>query len=67
MKTIKLSGSFDRTNVMADRFAEMEEAKAILDAIVVNGNHGSEEYFDALKAYKSAQAAHAESVRGLKV
>ena len=60
MTTIKLTGDFSRGQRMADLFAEMEDAKATLDAIVAAGDHGSEEYHEALKAFKSAQAEHAK-------
>jgi len=60
MTTIKLTGDFSRGQRMADLFAEMEDAKATLDAIVAAGDHGSDEYHEALKAFKSAQAEHAK-------
>ena len=60
MTTIKLTGDFSRGQRMADLFAEMEDAKATLDAIVTAGDHGSEEYHEALKAFKVAKAEHAK-------
>ena len=60
MTTINLPGDFSRGQRMADLFAEMEDAKATLDAIVAAGDHGSEEYHEAPKAFKSAQAEHAK-------
>ena len=60
MTTIKLTGDFSRGQLMAELFTEMESAKATLDAIVAAGDHGSEEYHEALKAFKSAQAEHAK-------
>jgi hypothetical protein len=60
MTTIKLTGDFSRGQLMAELFSEMEDAKATLDAIVAAGDHGSEEYHDALKAFKAAQAAHSK-------
>ena len=59
MTTIKLTGDFSRGRRMAELFAEMEDTKAALDAIVAAGDHGSEEYHEALKAFKVAQAEHA--------
>ena len=59
MTTIKLTGDFSRGQRMADLFAEMEDAKATLDAVVADGEHGSEEYHEALKAFNVAKAEHA--------
>ena len=70
MTTIKLTGDFSRGQLMAELFSEMEAAKATLDAIVAAGDHGSEEYHDALKAFKATQAEHAkcrDSLRAMRV
>ena len=42
MTTIKLTGDFSRGQRMAELFAEMEDAKATLDAIVAAGEYGSD-------------------------
>lgn len=54
MTTIKLTGDFSRGRRMAELFAEMEDTKAALDAIVAASDHGSEEYHEVLKAFKVA-------------
>lgn len=58
MKTIKLTGNFGWSERLAELFQTMEDARLGLQATIEADGHGSEEYYEALKEFKEAKAAH---------
>lgn len=60
MKTLKLTGSFDLGHRLNEACESVEAARSEMEAT----EYGSQEYFDALKAFKSAQAEHAAILKG---
>jgi len=55
MKTLKLTGNFELGHRLNEACETVEAARSEMGAT----EYGSQEYFDALKAFKSAQAEHA--------
>lgn len=60
MKTLKLTGNFELGHRLNEACESVEAARSEMEAT----EYGSQEYFDALKAFKSAQAEHAAILKG---
>lgn len=60
MKPLKLTGNFELSHRLNEACEAVQAARSEMEAT----EYGSQEYFDALKMFKSAQAEHAAILNG---